>query len=227
MPDTEIKFLTSGLGIKSFTEEGEIAGYLATFGNIDQGGDVIEKEAFDRTLAEHAQRGSMPKMLWQHDPSKPIGVWSTIEKDEKGILGKGRLLLETRYGKEAYILTKSKAIDGISIGYRTRKSLDLESGARSLLDLDLLEGSIVTFPMNTMATVTGVKSLDSIRDVERILRDAGVPNAFAKLVASHGYDEAKSILECQQREAEAEKEFTEKAPSLLKLLRQLEEKLNA
>jgi len=227
MPAIETKYLAGEIDFKSIGDGGEFSGYISTFGNVDQGGDMIMPGAFDESIAMHKKRGTMPKMLWQHDPSIPIGIWTDLQIDEKGVKGNGKLLLDIPKGRETYILVKSRAVDGISIGYRTVDADRLPSGVRELKRVNLFEASVVTFPMNIESTITSVKSLDSIRDVERVLRDAGVPNAFAKLVASHGYDEAKALLESQQRDAEVEKELTERGPSLLKSIRQLQEKFNA
>jgi HK97 family phage prohead protease len=226
MSKIEHKFFADTLDLKNIQETGEFAGYVAVYNNIDQGGDIIDGNAFIDSLASYQASGTMPKLLWQHDPSQPIGVWTSLKTDERGLYGTGRLLLEVAKAKEAYVLIKAGALDGISIGYKTL-DFDIDNrGNRLLKKLLLMEASLVTFPMNPSATVNSVKSLSSIREVERILRDAGVPNAFAKLVATSGFDEAKNILEGQQREAESEQDFTKGAKALLNRIQKLQEKFN-
>jgi HK97 family phage prohead protease len=86
-------------------------------------------------------------MLWQHDAGEPIGVWETVEEDSAGLHVSGRLLQEVRRGAEAAALLRAGAIDGLSIGYQTRKATRLPGGRRRLIEVDLWEVSLVTFPM--------------------------------------------------------------------------------
>lgn len=215
--------------IKELDADGTVVGYGAVYGNIDRGADLIEPQAFDSWLTKRAAaQVAAPKMLWQHDPSKPIGVWHEITSDSRGLLMKGKVVSETVLGREAVALMKAGAVDGLSIGYRTTDS-DFEkrnSGTiRLIKGADLWETSIVTFPMNPEARVTDVKQLSTVRDVERILSDAGVPNAFAKLVAGHGFDEAQRRIERKQREAATEDDAGLSA--LMTELKKLKEALNA
>lgn len=214
------------IDLKSVGAAGEISGYLSTYDELDQGGDIVVKGAFDDILTAHKQSGVTPKMLWQHDPSRPIGIWDSLHSDNKGLYGSGRLLLDLPLAKDAHTLIKSGAIDGISIGYRTLDFDRNEKGNRLLKKLQLVEASIVTFPMNTSSTVDDVKNLSTIRDAERLLRDAGVPAKFAKLIVSHGFDEAKAILNGQQRDAESEEELTKDAARLLAHMKKLKESLH-
>jgi HK97 family phage prohead protease len=192
----ELKYITAPFDVKQVSDQGEFEGYASMY-SVDLGGDIVNPGAFQRTLNEYKNRGKWPKMLWQHDPNWPIGVWKEMREDEQGLWVKGELIMETQKGLEAHALLRRGAIDSMSIGYST-KDAEYEGPRgeiRRLLDVELWEVSVVTFPMNPDAQVTAVKRLDSIKDVERILRDAGVPNAFAKLVAIHGYNEAKARVD--------------------------------
>lgn len=184
---------SEALDLKKLTEEGEFEGYASTFGNVDRGGDVVESGAFTKSLKRGAAK---VKMLFQHDPSQPLGKWLDMTEDKKGLFVKGKLNLEVQKARETLALMRDGAIDSMSIGFRTIKSAagDGKDFYRKLLEVDLWEISLVTFPMNDKALVRAVKQDVSIRDVEQILRDAGLPNTFAKLVATHGYSEAKQRL---------------------------------
>lgn len=132
-------------------------------------------------------------MLWQHHPSEPIGVWEEIKEDNIGLFVRGRLLTTVQKARETYELMKAGVIDGMSIGYRTIKSLrDDATGFRTLKEVDLWEISLVTFPMLPSATVTSVKGDWTKRDVERVLREAGMPNAMAVKLIAGGFDAADS-----------------------------------
>lgn len=164
--------------------DGTFEGYASVFGIVDQGMDVVERGAFAKSLGS----GRQVKMLWQHDPHQPIGVWDEISEDERGLKVRGRILKDVARGAEAMALLKAGAIDGMSIGYRTVDAI--REGAdrvRKLLEVDLFEVSLVTFPMLPAATVTDVKSITTIRDFEKALRDAGFSQVEAKAVAADGF----------------------------------------
>lgn len=165
-------------------------GYGSVFGVLDSYADIVAKGAFKRTLKEHRQKGRAPALLWQHDPSKPIGVYDEMREDETGLFVKGHLS-DTQLGREAYALLKDGALSGLSIGFRTLKSkIDDESGIRTLTELELWEVSLVTFPANDAARVTAVKAdgtLPTEREFEHFLRDAGFTRDHAKAIISKGY----------------------------------------
>jgi phage head maturation protease len=106
----------------------------------------------------------------------PIGVFEKISEDEKGLYVKGQLALQTQAGKEAYELLKMGALSGLSIGFRTNEKgyhYDKRSKKRIIEDVELMEVSLVTFPMNPKAQVDMVKSEDiTIREWENGMRDA-------------------------------------------------------
>ncbi len=138
------------LGLKNGTE---ISGYASVFGAEDHGRDVVVKGAYKSSLGSLSKRGSSVKMLWQHDPGKPIGIWDEVREDARGLFVKGRLLTDVQAGREALALIKAGAIDGLSIGYRTVRAEKKSGGQRLLHELDLWEVSLVTFPMLPEARV--------------------------------------------------------------------------
>lgn len=175
--------------------EGTIEGYGSVFGNIDSHDDIVVASAFDASLAEHRNNGTMPALLWQHDPETPIGVWSEMVPDGTGLRVKGRLILETARGKEAYALLKAGALNGLSIGFRSRKATyDEQTWVRTISEAELWEVSLVTFPANKLARASVIKALNagdenvSIRQMERLLRDeAGLSASQAKALLAGGY----------------------------------------
>jgi HK97 family phage prohead protease len=127
-------------------------------------------------------------MLWQHGASAPIGVWTEMVEDAKGLRIKGQLALEVTQGKEAHALLKMGAINGLSIGFVSKEwAYDRDTEIRTLIAVDLWEVSLVTFPANGKSRVTNVKSADELsapKDAERILRDAGFSKADATAFVS-------------------------------------------
>ena len=176
------------LSIKAVGDDGTVEGYGSVFGVRDSYDDVIASGAFKGTLAGHADAGTMPAMLWQHDPSQPIGIWTEMREDAKGLFIKGQLALQTRQGAEAYALLKLGALTGLSIGFIAKQwGYDRETDVRTLTEIDLWEVSMVTFPANEKARITGVKSSSDLatpKDAERILRDAGFSKSEATAYVS-------------------------------------------
>ena len=156
----ELKFAG---GKPVMTEGAVIEGYASRFGLPDQGGDIVAKGAFGASLARLAAKGDKVRMLWQHDPTKPIGVWDEIREDATGLWVKGRLLSEVTLAREAATLIEAGAIDGLSIGYRTIRAEKDQKGRRVLSEVELWEVSLVTFPMLPEAKL-GRKDTDDTRD---------------------------------------------------------------
>lgn len=143
-----------------------ISGYASVFGQADQGGDIVQAGAFRAVLAQ----GRKIKMLWQHDPAQPIGVWDTVREDAKGLFVSGRLLVDVARGREAASLIAAGALDGLSIGYRTIRAQKDASGARHLHELDLWEVSLVTFPMLPQARIAAKDDSADAPDLRGLAR---------------------------------------------------------
>ncbi|MFN0114566.1 MAG: HK97 family phage prohead protease [Paracoccaceae bacterium] len=167
----ETKFARLG-GHVQVTGGTEIEGYASVFNAVDQGGDIVAKGAYARSLAELGTGGRRVKMLWQHDPAEPIGVWDEVREDERGLYVKGRILTDVARGREAAALIANGAIDGLSIGYRTITAERDGKGRRVLRDLDLWEVSLVTFPMLPEARVGAKAGADFLLDLATAFDDA-------------------------------------------------------
>ena len=148
----EHKFQKFGGGIR-IRDKSVIEGYASLFGEPDQSGDIVQKGAYSETIRKICAAEDRVKMLWQHDPLQPIGVWDEVREDGRGLWVKGRLLDCTQRGREAAALIEAGAIDGLSIGYRTIRSTKDDRGQRRLTELELWEVSLVTFPMLSSARV--------------------------------------------------------------------------
>lgn len=142
---------------------------------------MVMPGAYAASLARLSARGGKVRMLWQHDPARPIGVWDDIREDARGLRVKGRLLPEVAQAREAAALVDAGAIDGLSIGYRTIRAERDAQGRRLLTEVELWEVSLVTFPMLPEAKV-GRKSDASEGDLD-LLAD-GLFRATAVLRAS-------------------------------------------
>jgi uncharacterized protein len=137
----------------------EFEGYASLFSVADGAGDVVAPGAFTRSL--RARPPAQVRMLYQHFAHEPIGVWEVIREDAHGLYVKGRLNDQVVRAREVAALIAQGAINGLSIGFRTlRARRDAAGGTRTLLDVELWEISIVTFPLLQGSRVTeiGTKS---------------------------------------------------------------------
>lgn len=155
-----------------------IEGYASLFNELDQGGDIVAFGAYRQSLERAQARNQSIKMLWQHNPSEPIGLWDTAIEDNKGLYVQGRLLHQIDKAQQAAILIQNGVIDGLSIGYRIQKSHKTPDGVRVLTELDLWEISLVTFPMLPLATCQG-KTATQTADMDDLI--TGLNSARALL----------------------------------------------
>lgn len=195
----EFKFAAEGMDATT----GKFAGYAAVFGNVDSHGDLIEKGAFRATLGEWKARSSFPSMKLMHGTGPnpfsgsdvPIGKWTEMREDDRGLYVEGKLSgMNTDRGKFHYALMEDGALNGLSIGFKTRKALRSPTSEvkRRLQDLKLMEVSLVPEGSNDQALITELKSwtdgeLPSLSQFEKFLREVGqFSNTEAKAIAGNG-----------------------------------------
>jgi HK97 family phage prohead protease len=171
MERNEFKFAAEALDART----GKFAGYGAVFGNIDTHGDLIEPGAFAQTIAEWKARASFPTMKLMHGTGVnpfsgsdlPIGKWLDMREDTRGLFMEGKISgLNTETGKYHYALMEDGALNGLSIGYKTRKSQPGNGVEvkRRLLDVNLREVSLVPEGSNDQALVTELKAARQLED---------------------------------------------------------------
>lgn len=130
-----------------------IEGYASLFDRVDLGRDVVLPGAFANSLSRRGPREV--RMLWQHDPSEPVGVWTDIKEDRNGLRVRGRLVTEVKRAQELASLIANGAVDGLSIGFRAvRARRDPSGRLRRIAEIDLWEISLVTFPLLPGARLT-------------------------------------------------------------------------
>ena len=188
-----MKYLNRPLEIKAVNQDGLFSGYASVFEEIDSYRDIVKRGAFEKTLADTESKGRAVPILWQHDASKPIGVYTSLKEDERGLYVEGQLNMDVQQAREALSLLRQKALSGISIGYNSvRYDTDVKSGVRRLYELKLYEASLVTFPACDSARVTDVKTiladgnLPSLPEFEDFLCEAGFSRSQAKAIAGNG-----------------------------------------
>jgi len=183
-----MKTLHAPTEFKAIGDSGSFEGYASVFGNVDLGGDVIERGAFK----EFVKNGDgKVVVLWQHRSDSPLGV-AEVKQDDAGLYFSGQLVLDDPQARKAHAHMKAGSVRGMSIGYDVMAggAEVLKSGIRSLKALKLWEISVVTFGMNPAAGISGVKAADirTPREFETFLRDVGGYSANqAKAIASEGF----------------------------------------
>ena len=183
------------LTVKSVSDSGEFEGYGSVFGVKDSYSDIIVPGAFQKSLAAWQEKGRMPALLWQHNMSEPIGIYTEMREDETGLFLKGRLLIDDDpLAKRAHAHMKAGSLSGLSIGYVLNDyEYDKAKDAFVLKDIDLWEVSLVTFPANDEARISNVKSLLERGEtpppskVEKALREVGFSGSQAKAFMAKGY----------------------------------------
>lgn len=174
---------------KNITETGEFEGVASVFGVKDNGNDIVLPGAFTDSLKVYP--AGQVKMLWQHDPKKPIGVWTDIQERSNDLYVKGTVELDIQIGRETHIMMKKGMVNGLSIGYQTVKKDYDAKGARLLKSVMLREISIVTFPMNEGSRILNVRGENTkltLREFETFLRDeGGFSHSEARAISEKGY----------------------------------------
>ena len=156
------------------TISAQITAYAAVFSNVDSHKDVIEPGAFTDTLAEHKRAGTTPHMLVMHGMGSdnaaelPVGAWTHLSQDSKGLYAEGKLILANSRARDIHELVKARVLTGASIGFRSRRFVIHPAGQkadgrrRTLLSVHLGEVSLVTDPSNGLAHIQSVKSADPV-----------------------------------------------------------------
>jgi len=183
--DAEIKVSEDG-SIKGFT------GYASVYGGEDSYGDTIHPGAYDSI----AGNGITVKMYFNHEwifrNALPIGL-ITLKADDRGLkVVSAEFTPGIKMAEEVQSAVRHKTITGLSIGYHlSQASYKMkENGGRDIYKVDeLKEVSVVDFPADSNALITGVKSaieeIENLKDAESLLRDvAGFSKSNAVALVS-------------------------------------------
>jgi len=212
---------------KALKGDGTFSGYASVFGNTDKYRDVVMPGAFADSLVQWKADDAMPPILWQHNSAAPIGATTAISEDGKGLFVEGQLLIkDVQQASEAFALARAKVVRGLSIGYDpTEEEYDGKTNVNKLIKIDLWEYSFATFPANTEATITSVKSLlasgdlPTLADFEDFLREAGsFSRSQAKVVAKYGLE--RLLAQRDADESKADEHDNHDVDSILALFRE-------
>lgn len=193
----------------------KFSGYASVFDGVDSYGDTILRGAFSNTL----KNNPAPKMFFGHQQGLPIGKWTSLVEDEKGLRVEGELTEGNPQSDAILAALRHGTVDGLSIGFlmSSQDYEDKKDGGRTIKNISrLLEISIVNFPADSSARIEvrseDIDEIKSIRDLENFLRDSG---GFSRSVATSIVAKAKKLF-LFQRESDEEAET----------LKQLAERIN-
>ena len=197
---------TTPIPLETKASSGGIEGYGSVFGNVDFGGDVVLPDAFNKSIQEYKDSNKMPQMFWMHKADQVPGKWDAMKSDNYGLFMKGQFV-DTTLGKDMRILTSTKSVSGLSIGYLPNIIGYDKEGNRLLKEVDLMEVSVVSLAMNPKAEITSLKSrlsqkgeyvpdedelAEIKRDCEVFLRHKGWSRRAAKAGVSNLFKEFTS-----------------------------------
>ena len=148
----------------------EFEGYASLFGVADGVGDTVAAGAFAASLRRRGP--SEVRMLYQHFAHTPIGVWEEIAEDARGLYVRGRLVDEVERARDVRALLREGALNGLSIGFRTVRAKRGAANTRTLLEIELWEISVVTFPLLAGSKVTATGNARS-QELARMSFQAG------------------------------------------------------
>ena len=190
----------------SVNDEGIFEGYLSTYGDVDSYGTYFISGAWDKSI-ERFNSGEVIPVLWSHDRSKPIGKFTELKSDEKGLWGRGKLTLEDPQAKIAYAHMKDGSVMGLSVGFE----LDYDNviynrmlDALGIAEADLFECSVVVFPANSNAKITNFKSQN--HDHGEVKMEGSIAETIEKMNAAienlRTAQTAQNDAEISKRDAE-------------------------
>ena len=173
----EMEKLVLPFEIKQIKEDDDFfmfEGYLSTFGNVDLGDDVVMPGAFKETIEELESKGAFLPVLWQHKHVEPVGVFTSMKEDQKGLFVTGKMPKGDSF-VSGRVMPQMKvgSVNKMSIGYSCwgDGAFSVVDGIRQLHRVKLWEGSLVTVPMNPEASVTGIKAAVPFQDLPLAERD--------------------------------------------------------
>ena len=170
-----------------------VTGYLSAFGNVDSDNDIIVKGAFSKSINE---RFNDIFYLQQHDWTRPLGKFTKLEEDEKGLYFEGEII-NTSFGEDQLKLYEAGIVKEHSIGFITIKSEKGSNNARIIKEVKLYEGSAVTLGANSNTPFLGFKSsVNEAKDLYKKILKAHKDGSFT--------DETHGLFEIALKQFEAQ-----------------------
>lgn len=185
--------------------QGLIEGYASVFGGVDCYSSFVVKGAYAATLAKHRANGTTPAMLWAHDTAQPLGRWTSIEEDARGLKVTGQINLQTEVGRRTFEHLRAGDVNGLSVGFNySNDDIEQVDGVTYFKKIDLVEISVVSVPADTLARISAIRSPiakpNTIRALEEALEQIGFSRREARGIAAKGFaglgmpDESEELI---------------------------------
>jgi hypothetical protein len=153
---------------------------------------VVARGAFTESILKGGRNGNGIGMLWQHNATMPVGLWSSLIENDRGLKAEGQLEMELSMTKDIHVMLKRGLVKGLSIGFnipgKDAYDIDPKTRVRTIKKAELWEISLVTFPANVRANITHIKALvegaKTERQMEEALRDVGLSKSAAQYLVS-------------------------------------------
>jgi hypothetical protein len=168
--------------IKNLSATGEVVGLASVYGNIDRQGEAVAPGAFRASVERAMASGRGLPMLREHNAQLACGSWTGFEDIGGALRVTGKLAMQTEIGRETRELVAAGALTGLSIGFANASRVRA-NGRTIITSGDLLEVSLVAIPANPGAVIEAVKSAPGPREIEAVLKAAGLSNRQAKAAA--------------------------------------------
>lgn len=186
---------------KDDESSGGFSGYAATFNRVDSYGTAFAPGSFEKTLKE---RGGRIPVLYNHNVNANVGVPETLAVDKAGLMVEARLFDDGAEGSVLLKRLRQGGIFGMSFGFKRinerkateadkldmKQILDADSlwdGVRVITEVQLFEVSVVSFPANEAAGITGVRNeafADSLSEILAAVRDGTLTDDQRSLLDS-------------------------------------------
>ena len=196
--------------LEEISDEGKVRAYLTTFGNKDQVGDVITKNALDQFIKDFDPAIEKLPMLFGHSTTQIVGEWKSLEVTDDGVIGEGEIYTETSLGKDILALLKRKMLKAVSIGFKSNDYESLSNGGRQFNEIQLREASVVLNPCNLNAEVLSVKSAESDliepSKLKTVLKQSGMSRKEIEALFAKGWCGLKELRGDVSEEVETKHE---------------------
>src|SRR5688572_1540671 len=194
-------------------KKGIVTGYFSHFGNVDADGDIIVQGAFSKTINENGPKSSKfrIKHLFNHDPSKPLGVIQELKEDTIGLYYESKVGTHG-LGQDFIKMVDSGLISEHSIGFQTMQSKEIQSyeeyqknkdkGWKEITQIKLWEGSSLSaWGANEMTPLTGMKDLkDKSEQIAKFCKDSSATDETIEMLLLYNGQLVQMINDLQTKQ---------------------------
>jgi HK97 family phage prohead protease/HK97 family phage major capsid protein len=221
----------AGGGVRRKTHAEDVHGmeFILSDESVDRMGDTIASEGWDIKAFK-----KNPIALFNHNPSFPIGKWSDLRVEDKGLRGKLQLAPEGTSDRidEIRKLINAGILKAVSVGFRDIESEPLDRknpfGGLRFMKQELIETSLVAVPANPNALAIAKSLKVSPQTLDLVFAKHGKRNAIMRrgFVGKHAetsLNRKGSAMSLAQRITDLEAALIEKRDALQEHLNKIDD----